>query len=77
MLYLKGRCVTKSGMPKSKERDKRNYSSNRNRSNREKTKGVHRKHMPNSRTGPKLLSRPRILHSTPKIIKDNAITQLI
>ena len=26
--------------------------------------------------GPKFLSRPWILHNTPRIIKDNAITQL-
>ena len=41
-----------------------------------KTKVVYWKHMPNSRNGPKLLSHPRILHNTPKIIKYNVITQL-
>ena len=39
-------------------------------------KVVHGKHMPNSEIGPKLLSHPRILHNTPRIIKNNAITQL-
>ena len=32
--------------------------------------------MPNSGIDPKLLSRPSILHNTPRIIKDNVITQL-
>ena len=70
--------MTKLGMPKCKGRNKRNCSScsNRNRTNKWKTKVVHRKHTPNSGTGPKLLSRPWILHNTPRIIKDNVITQL-
>ena len=79
MLYLRGRCVTKSSMPKCKGRNKRNYSScrsNRNRSNRWKTQVVHGKHTSNSGTGPKLLSCPRILHNTLRIIKGNAVTQL-
>ena len=38
-------------------------------------KVIHKKHMPNSGTSPKLLSRPWILHNTPRIIKDNTITQ--
>ena len=56
-----------------KRRNRRN-SNNRIRSNKWKTKVVHGKHTPNSRTGPKFLSRPRILHNTPRIIKYNAIT---
>ena len=65
-------------MPKSKGRNRRNCSScsNRNRSNKWKTKVVHGKHTPNSGISPKLLSRPWILHNTSRIIKDNAITQL-
>ena len=37
---------------------------------------IHEKHMPNFGTDPKLLSHPWILHITPRIIKDNAKTQL-
>ena len=38
--------------------------------------GCPRENTPNSGTGPKLLSRPRVLHNALRIIKDNAITQL-
>ena len=68
--------MTKLSMPKCKGRNRKNCSSysNRNKSNKWKTKVVHKKHMPNFGIGPKLLSRPWILHNTPRIIKDNAIT---
>ena len=67
--------MTKSGMPKCKGRNRRNCNSNRNMSNKWKMKVVHEKHIPNFGIGPKLLSHPRILHSIPRIIKGNVITQ--